>query len=65
MRWLGLIGFLTALVISSEASAGALFPGPKFAAGDGPHSVAVADLDGDGVLDLVTANYISHDVSVL
>jgi hypothetical protein len=57
---------LVALVLPSEASAGALFPGPpKFAAGDNPRSVAVADLDGDTVPDLVTANEFSSDVSVL
>ena len=38
----------------------------SFAAGDAPISVAVADLDGDSVPDLVTANgYGSDDVSVL
>jgi hypothetical protein len=37
----------------------------SFAAGDAPQSVAVADLDGDGIPDLATANHISHDVSVL
>ncbi|MCH7644650.1 MAG: VCBS repeat-containing protein, partial [Myxococcales bacterium] len=36
-----------------------------FAAGDAPNSVAVADLDGDTVPDLVTANFFSDDVSVL
>ncbi len=70
-RWLrgshsaGLVCCLAAWVMPSAASAGALFPGPKFAAGDQPVSVAVADLDGDSVPDLVTANQGSHDVSVL
>ena len=36
-----------------------------FAAGAGPTSVAVADLDGDTVPDLVTANSFSNDVTVL
>jgi hypothetical protein len=56
---------LTTLLIASEAGAGGLFPSRIFAAGDGPTSVAVADLDGDSVADLVTANQISNDVSVL
>ena len=42
-----------------------LYPGPKFDAGDGPSSVAVADLNNDGTPDLVTANQASNDVSVL
>ena len=33
--------------------------------GRGPISVAVADLNGDGAPDLVTANFLSDDVSVL
>ncbi len=33
--------------------------------GDHPDSVAVADLNGDGQPDLVTANFSSDDVSVL
>jgi len=37
----------------------------SFAAGNGPQSVAVADLDGDTVPDLVTANASSDDVTVL
>jgi hypothetical protein len=36
-----------------------------FAAGASPRSIAAADLDGDTVLDLVTANQSSDDVSVL
>ena len=60
-----LIGCLAALALTSEPAAGALFPGQRFAAGDAPRSVAVADLDGDTVPDLVTANWASDDVSVL
>ena len=37
----------------------------RFAVGAGPISVAVADVDGDGRPDLVTANHCSDDVSVL
>jgi hypothetical protein len=56
---------LAALFMMSETAAAALFLGQKFAVGDAPRSVAVADLDGDTVPDLVTANAVSHDVSVL
>ena len=40
-------------------------PQQRFPAGDYPRSVAVADLNGDGAPDLVTANAGSDDVSVL
>ena len=42
-----------------------LYPAPKFSTGDAPDAVAVADLNGDGNPDVVTANALSHDVSVL
>jgi hypothetical protein len=42
-----------------------LYPGLKTLVGDAPWSVAVADLNADGKLDLVTANSESNDVSVL
>jgi len=51
--------------MASEADADALFSGQTFAAGNNPRSVAVADLDGDTIPDLVTANSTSDDVSVL
>ncbi len=37
----------------------------SFATGESPRSVAMADLNADGIRDLVTANYWSDDVSVL
>ena len=46
---LRLVSGLLLLVMASEADADALFPGQKFAAGDWPRSVAVADFDGDTV----------------
>lgn len=64
-RCLHLIGCLAALVMASEAGAGALFPGQKFPTGNRPQSVAAADLDDDGNLDLITANSTVDDVSVL
>ena len=39
--------------------------GSPFPTGSNPVSNATADLDGDGDLDLLTANYISDNVSVL
>ncbi len=62
---LRLIGCLAALVMASEAGAGALFSPATFQVGSGPESVAVADLDGDSVPDLVTANFDNDEVSVL
>ena len=56
---------LTTLLIASEAGAGGLFPSRIFEAGRRPVSVAAADLDGDSVPDVVTANQDSDEVSVL
>jgi hypothetical protein len=44
---------------------GTFAPQQPFAVGAFPVSVAVADLNGDGIPDLVTANRDSNDVSVL
>jgi hypothetical protein len=39
-------------------------PGSPFAAGRSPQSVAIGDMNGDGVLDLVVANSDSNDLSI-
>ncbi len=55
----------------SYADAGAascthpLFVNPRYDGGDGPHSVAIGDLDGVNGPDLAVANRFSDDVSVL
>jgi hypothetical protein len=40
-------------------------PGSPLPAGSFPQAVAAADLDGDGRIDLVTANFASNNVTVL
>jgi hypothetical protein len=44
---------------------GTFQPGQQFSVGDRPTSVAVGDFNGDGKLDVVTANFDSNTVSVL
>ena len=46
-------------------STGALQSPISFSTGTSPRSVAVGDINGDGIVDLVTANSGSNDVSVL
>ncbi len=62
------------MVLAGDGSGGfgqPVTPAPGLGAGDGPSSVAVADLDGDGRPDIATANSASgdptftEDVSVL
>jgi hypothetical protein len=51
--------------MASEAGAGALFsPANFFAVGIDPSSVAVADLDGDRIPDLVTAVFVGVRVLI-
>ncbi len=42
-----------------------MFPGAQYAAGMLPQSVAIDDLDGDGVPDLAVASWGSDAASVL
>jgi len=55
----------TFTVLPSLPSPHGLFPGEQFPTGDNPQSVAIADVNGDGMPDLVTTNSSSHNVSVL
>jgi FG-GAP-like repeat/PASTA domain/FG-GAP repeat len=60
-------GALVLGVVGSTASTPSVsFARAKiYATGDGPTSVALGDVDGDGSLDLATANYNADTVSVL
>ena len=59
------VGAVAALALPAEALAYVNFSGPvKFAAGDGPRSVAVGDFNGDADPDLAVAGGL-HRVSVL
>jgi FG-GAP-like repeat len=42
-----------------------VMPGSPFPTGDGPGRLAIGDVDGDNVPDVVVANYLSRSVSVL
>jgi len=64
------VTLLLALQFSAPQPASAaqevnLGPESSHPAGDLPYSVETADLNGDRVLDIVTPNTVSHDVSVL
>lgn len=58
---------LAVLSLAPTARAGCetFFPAPAVPAGDSPSSVAAADLNRDGNLDLAVANFDSGDVSIL
>ncbi len=58
---------LAAVLGGSAGAAGPSFvaaPGSPFAVGTNPHSIAVADLNGDRKADLAVANYGSNSVSI-
>ncbi|HEX6940948.1 MAG TPA: VCBS repeat-containing protein [Longimicrobiales bacterium] len=51
--------------VAATSGSGSFMAGIAYDVGMGPVSVALGDLNGDGDLDLVTANQTSHTVSVL
>src|SRR5260370_1361116 len=53
------------LAPAAQAQDVSFIPHRDFAVGDLPFSVAVGDFNGDGRLDLVTANVNAYNVSVL
>lgn len=55
-----LLGTGTASAVTLEPATGS----PFAVGGDGPNDVAAGDLDGDGRLDLATANIFSGDMSI-
>ncbi|HVY61812.1 MAG TPA: VCBS repeat-containing protein, partial [Planctomycetota bacterium] len=63
---LGLTGGATtvSIFLQDPFQRGALLAPQALVSGNGPHGVAVADLDRDGAADLVVSNDLEHTVSV-
>src|SRR5580765_4160618 len=59
------LAFVASLSAASSPSAPSFAKPMLYASGDGPQSVAIGDLNGDGRQDMVTANYDGDSVSVL
>jgi FG-GAP repeat len=59
-----LAGALCVTGLSADSGSG-FTPAADYVAGDGPISVAIGDLNGDGNQDLATANLYGHSLSVL
>jgi len=54
-----------AWLLPMQVEAVSMFAGPEIKAGLAPASIATGDFNGDGIADIVTANELSNDVSVL
>ena len=50
---------------ASETSAGTGTPAPTYATGKGPLSLTIADVNGDGIPDVIVANFTDNTVSIL
>ena len=67
LSWIGMlmIGALVALPPATRADAPLFGAKTDFATGPGPGSLAIGDLNGDGLLDLAATNFNRGTVSVL
>ena len=61
----GMQSFVSQFTVSSVVSSGTFSTKVDYSAEDGPSSVCVSDLDGDGDGDIITANRNSDNISVL
>ena len=57
--------YVWSFTVAADDGTGIFGTGSAYAVGDHPMSVYAADFDDDGDIDLATANFNSHDVSVL
>src|SRR5437870_6049218 len=62
---LGLVGWLSMSLLSPVRASALLRSDLELTTDPSPNSVAAADLNRDGIVDLVTANWTSNDVSVI
>ena len=60
---LGRTGNTVTILLGNGSGGFSAAPGSPFATGANPQSIVAADFDGDGKLDLATANYDSNNVS--
>src|SRR5206468_5146281 len=67
LAWMGMLmaGALVPLPLATRADAPLFGARTDFATGSGPGSLAIGDLNGDGLLDLAATNFNSATVSVL
>ena len=53
------------VLLGNGSGGGTAAPGSPFATGNGPTPIALADFNGDGILDLAVGNYTDNNVTVL
>jgi hypothetical protein len=58
-------GYVWSFTVAIDSGTGTFLPDSVYPVGDYPYSICAADLDGDGDIDLMTANQESDNVSVL
>jgi hypothetical protein len=58
-------GSAVRVYLNKKDGTGGLNTGVDYATGSGPHWLVLKDLDGDGDLDIATANYDASNVSIL